>query len=126
MLGLALVAVLTGCGFRAAGPMAVEVTIRNVSPGPVTVQISAAPSGSRIYSIEPWRRGTCFFHTAFDPGHIEIRVSGSNVEAERKYSAEVPANRPPVKVGVQIFTNGNVQFGGAFPQDVLPCVGHGF
>jgi hypothetical protein len=41
LAGLVLAAVLTGCGFRAVPPMAVEVNIRNVSPGPVVVQVSA-------------------------------------------------------------------------------------
>jgi len=127
LVGLALTAVLTSCGFRAVGPYAVDVSIRNVSPGPVVVQISAAPSGTQKYTIQPWQKGKCFAHLAFDPGTIEIRVSGSNVGPDRIYSTQVPDKQPtPVKIGVQILANGEVQFGGDFPEDILPCEGGGY
>ena len=122
---VALAALLTSC--RAAAPGAVEVSIRNVSPGPVVVQISAAPSGTQKYTIQPWRKGKCSAHLAFDPGSLEIRVSGSNVGPERIYSMQVPdKQRTPVRIGVQILVNGEVQFGGDFPEDILPCEGGGY
>ena len=81
LIPLAVIAVLTSC--RAVGPDAVEVGIRNLSRGPVVVQISAAPSGTQQYTIQPWQnRVKCFAHLAFDPGIIDIRVSGSDVGAE--------------------------------------------
>jgi hypothetical protein len=124
--GLAVTALLTtGCGFRAAPPMAVQVSIRNVSPGPVVVDISAAPSGTQKYTIQPWQKGKCFAHLAFDPGNVEIRVSGSNVQPERIYSVQVSGNEA-IQIGVQVFANGQVQFGGDFPADTLPCAGGGY
>lgn len=105
--------------------MAVEVSIRNVSPGPVVVQISAAPSGTQTYTIQPWKEGKCFAHLAFDPGDVEIRVSGSNVQPEQTFSVHVPDSQS-MKVGVEVFANGQVQFGGDFPTDTLPCEGGGY
>jgi hypothetical protein len=123
LIGIALIAVLTSC--RAAAPAAVQVSIRNVSPGPLVVQISAAPSGTQKYTIQPWQKGKCFAHLGFDPGDVEIRVSGSNVEPERTYSVHVADNQT-MNIGVQVFANGEVQFGGDFPADTLPCEGGGY
>ncbi len=125
LAALIVITVLTACGFRAGGPAAVEVNIRNLSPGPVVVQISAAPSGTQKHTIQRWHKGQCFAHLGFDPGSVEIRVSGSNVGTERIYSVQVPNNQT-MQIGVQVFANGRVQFGGAFPDDILPCEGGGY
>ncbi|MDQ2933404.1 MAG: hypothetical protein M3R49_00215 [Chloroflexota bacterium] len=116
---------LTSCG--AAGPDSVLVEIRNVSPGPVTVEITAPPSGTQRHTIQAWQPGRCFARLAYDPGHVEIRVSGSNIAIERVYSMTTPDQvTSPIEVGVQILADGQVQFGGKFPPDTLPCEGGGY
>ena len=52
-------------------------------------------------------------------------ASGSNVAPERTYSIQVPDNQT-IQIGVQVFANGQVQFGGDFPADTLPCEGGGY
>ncbi len=125
----ALALLLAGC--RATPPDSVLVDIRNVSPGAITITtVAPGPflfANTVRYTIQPWAKGRCFAHIGLDPGHVEIRVSGSNVGVERAYSMTTPVPvSVAIHVGIQVLANGEVQFGGPFPPDPSPCEGGGY
>ena len=71
--------------------------------------------------------------TGAAPGTSQISATSAGVTGSTTLTvgpaalvsiAVTPANQT-VKIGMQVFANGQVQFGGAFPTDTLPCEGRG-
>jgi hypothetical protein len=122
---LTMVLVVAGC--RAA-PGNIPVDVRNLSPDAITL-VTQEPGpflfpNTSTYVIEPWKQGRCFAHLGVDAGDIKVTVSGSNIRTPVTYTAR--AESADDHVAVQIDRDGNVQFGGSLPDDVLPCEGGGY
>jgi len=122
---LAIAVIVTGC--RATGGT-VQVDVRNVSPGAVTL-VTEDPgpflfSNTYTHVVEPWQEGRCFAHLGLYNGHIKVTVSGSNIAVPVTY--ETTTQNTPMEIGVQIDADGKVRFGGTFPEDKLPCEGGGY
>jgi hypothetical protein len=129
-LAFVLVAIVTLAGCRAV-PGDVVVTVRNLSPGAVT--LTTETPGAFLFSntnhntIQPWKKGVCFARIGIDRGHIKVTVSGSNVPEAATYETTVePGGGQAPLIGVQIEPDGRVEFGVAIPDDELPCVGGGY
>ncbi len=117
--------ILAGC--RASGGNVI-VDVRNLSPEAITL-VTEEPgpflfSDTGRHVIQPWTKGQCYARLGLYPGHIKVTISGSNINAPVTY--ETIATSSADGVGVQIDPDGHVQFGGDFPDDVLPCIGGGY
>ena len=105
--------------------------IRNLAAEPITIE-THSPGRFLFpivdqYTIQPWREGQCFAHLGFGPGRLEIHVSGGPIAIERVYSMTTPSEvAGSIHVGVQVMADGEVQFGGPFPADQVPCQGGGY
>ncbi len=121
---LAIALVVAGCR---AVPGGVHVDVRNLSPEAITLVTEEpgsflfASTGSHV--IQPWKKGQCFAHLGLFEGRIKLTVSGSNVAAPITYET---VGTSSTEVGVQVDPSGKVEFGGTFPDDVLPCEGGGY
>ena len=123
-LMFAIALVVTGCR---AVPGGVHVDVRNLSPEAITLVTEEpgpflfANTGSHV--IQPWKKGKCFAHIGLFEGRIKLTVSGSNVAAPITYET---VGTSSTQIGIQIDPSGKVEFGGTFPDDILPCEGGGY
>jgi hypothetical protein len=105
----------------------VHVDVWNLSPAAITL-VTEEPGpflfpNTETHVIEPWKKGRCFAHLGLFEGRIKMTVSGSNVAAPITFET---AGTSSTEVGIQIDPSGKVEFGGTFPDDVVPCEGGGY
>lgn len=113
-----------------SNPGDVMVLVRNLSPQAITF-ITEEPgqfflSRTVSHQIQPWHEGICNAALGLDRGHLKLSVSGSNVAVTTSYETTITQDVVQPTIGIEIESDGRVQFGVTIPSDKLPCTGGGY
>jgi hypothetical protein len=113
-----------------ASPGDVTVLVRNLSPQAITFT-SEEPGHFLLprtvsHQIQPWHDGICTAALGFDRGHLKLSVSGSNIAATTSYETTITQDAVQPTIGIEVESDGRVEFGVTIPSDNLPCTGGGY
>jgi hypothetical protein len=113
-----------------ASPGDVMVLVRNLSPQAITFT-SEEPGQFFLprtvsHQIQPWHEGICTAALGFDRGHLKLSVSGSNVAATTSYETTITPDAVQPTIGIEVESDGRVEFGVTIPSDNLSCTGGGY
>jgi hypothetical protein len=129
-VGLVLILLLGSLVWWRSNPGDVMVPVRNLSAQAIT--FTTEERGKFFFpetvshQIQPWHEGICTPTLGLDRGHIKLSVSGSNVAATTSYETTITPDAVQPTIGIEIESDGRVQFGVTIPPDNLPCTGGGF